>query len=380
MRIGILTFHRASNYGAVLQAYALQSAIRKLQPDCEIIDYRNETMEAANHVFYIMSKKAGPKHILAALLNAPLRFYRKMEFQSFRKRQLMLSEVIHPENKSRCDELFDLLVVGSDQVWNDTITGFDKMFFLDIIKNNKKKYSYAASFGFHDIPALLTKEYKDLLASFSWLSVREESGRQIINKLLKRDVLVHVDPTFLLGSDEWERLCLPVKKKGKYILIYSINKNINLIDFAKSLSKQKNLPIIYLLMDITSMKKYPGMKFAFSPSPQKFISLIKDADTVVTNSFHGTAFSVIFRKNFYVEVDYGDKYNDRIDSLLGNLNLRSRIITQPQFRLEEPVIDWEETCTLLDAYRENSIEYLKSITMGAESDNNRYQSRQEVSL
>lgn len=361
MKIGILTFHRACNYGAVLQAYALQKVIGNLGADCEIIDYRNEVIEQSNHIFFLMSEVIRPRHIVAALLNAPLRLYRRIAYHRFTKKYLKLSKPVYPDDKNKNDGQFDLFITGSDQVWNDKLTGFDRMYFLEGIENGDKKYSYAASFGFSRIPQHLEQDYKALLSSFHQISVREESGRQMVRDLLKTEVSVHVDPTFLIDRASWEKLYKPVKNKGGYLLVYSINRNQYLIDFAKQLSRQKGMPILYILLDITNAKHNRGMKFAVSPDPQRFISLIKDADTVITNSFHGTVFSVIFEKPFYVEVDYGDKYNHRIKSLLDNLNLDSRIINGADIAEDEKAVDWEKTYALLEKYRGTSMEYLKNM-------------------
>ena len=179
MNFGIITFHRAVNYGAVLQTYALQEALRNLNIDSEVIDYRDNIIDNRFKFFYDKSLKK----LVKDFIYFPI-FYRKnKKFEKFIEGNIVTTKKII----RNCDELnqlkeFDQYITGSDQVWNYRLTNWDEAYFLDFVKDNKKKNSYAASFGMNEIPKKEQEKYKSLLSQFNHISVREENGIEIIHK------------------------------------------------------------------------------------------------------------------------------------------------------------------------------------------------------
>ena len=213
-KIGILTYHRAYNYGAVLQAYALQSAIQNINYNVEIIDY------CCDYIEKIGSEKS-IKNIIKFILSGRRINQTKKKFVKFRNDKLNLSNNdFNRDTIKEIADLYDIYIVGSDQVWNYQGSNFDKTYFLDFVKQNTKKKSYAASFGISKIPPKYEKEYIRLLNKFSDISVREKQGINIINNLLGKDCELVLDPTLLLSKKEWKEKTSISNRiiKEKYLL------------------------------------------------------------------------------------------------------------------------------------------------------------------
>lgn len=363
MKIGILTFQRAINYGAVLQAWALQKALEMLGQDVEVINYKNNKMEAYSGVFNMFGKRKSIKNILSALKNTPIRFLRVSRYHRFIRKYLALSELVDKKNIQKLNNKYDAFITGSDQVWNDYLTDFDDAYFLSFVEDSQKKNSYAASFGFSEFPDGTVREYGKRLKSFNKISVREQQGIQLVKEASGRDAVCCVDPTLLLDQKSWEKILVPSKSNKKYILIYSLNPIKNLMKYVEELSSRYNLDILYICMEWNNLfayKNIPHLKHLVTPSPERFVSLIHDAEYVLTNSFHGTVFSLIFHKKFYSETDYGTKKNDRIENLLESLGLQQRIIKAEYPNWEEEV-DWDTVDEKIKKMRRFSQSYLESI-------------------
>ena len=237
-------------------------------------------------------------------------------------RDRILSASFHGKTKK-----WDAEVTGEDG-WENSFAGMSSIFIpaKEILSHsynlnaatekNNNKLSYAASFGMKEIPDSYVNDYKSLLSTFSELSIRENAGQQIVKKLTGKDSELSVDPVFLLTAEEWEKLAKKPKLKN-YILIYKLNTSNLIFDFARKLSKLTGRKIVALNFDVVDQMKTPDIKGVYSASVEEFLGYVKYADYVVTNSFHGTAFSVIFHKDFYVEALQKDfKPNDRVESLL----------------------------------------------------------------
>lgn len=296
MKVGIITFHRALNYGAVLQAYALQQYLNDIGIENEIIDYRCEYIEE----FY-KPVKASPlrelKTYIRELLFFPYNTKKRKKFESFVKEYIKTSETIYTQDKLRdINDKYDFFITGSDQVWNSRWSGFDKAYFLDFTENDKKA-SYAASFGFDKIPENEVDEYRRLLSGFQYISVRENTGLQIINQLLQRNAELSLDPTCLIGKDKWKSIAVKPNESG-YVLLYTLDKSEQLVSFAKEKAKELKAKIVCIS---DALKKAEDFEYKGFLSPSEFIGLFENAGYVVTNSFHGLMFSVIFEKHFCLQ-------------------------------------------------------------------------------
>lgn len=359
MKIGILTFHRAVNYGAVLQAYALQKAIGGLGAKAEIIDYRNRYIESSYDPFSLKGNKI--KAIVKIALLGRIRSKKNRAFEHFSEKYMNLSAAHYEDSEAlkKAEEQYDAFVTGSDQVWNTDCADFDPAYFLTFVKDQKKKNSYAASFGFTAIPEGYVPEYKKRLSGYRNISVREESGKQIVKQATGREVPVVLDPTLLLTEKDWSAVANDVPQKG-YILVYTVLYSDGLLDYARKLSKEKGLPVLYL-----NDKSFENRDITYirGASPEDFLGYFRHADYVVTNSFHGTVFSAIFKRPFVSEIRVEKEgkpcKNERSEQLLYSLGIPRRILSD-QTDIDEP-IDWEPAETALDTMRWQSFEYLNMI-------------------
>lgn len=361
MKIAIITFHRAINYGAVLQAYALQEAVRKKGYEISILDYACPVMEKYTASFNMFEKEHKIKNYIIAGIKVPFRFIRKKRFYSFCKKYLRLSKPVR-DLEDVC-EVYECFITGSDQVWNDYLTGNDMTYFLDFVNADNKKNSYAACFGYETLPENLKERYKECLSKFNNISVRDETSKKIVSELLgeKKEVSVVADPTLLWTENFWGKF-KKENTQGKYIIVYSLNEEIGLMKCAKKISEKYKLKILYICNDILEIKKYSYAKHIFSPKPEDFVSLIANAEYVITNSFHGTVFSLIFHRNFYCETQYRDKKNKRIEDLLKDVGCTNRIMTN-EGRIDEQNdrIQWNVIDERIENMRKKSMEFLEKL-------------------
>ena len=314
-KIGILTFHGADNLGAVLQAYALCEFIDKeINFRTEIIDYECEEVEKTRYV-------QGGNFVK----KIPLALYYRIKphsFDRFRKKNLMLSSNKYKkENIKKCNTMYSTFVAGSDQIWNIGCSGNDTTYFLDFVEQEKRKISYAASMGTTEIEKEKVDELKNYLNSFDAISVREASS---IKKLdLPKDTSILPDPVFLLTLEQWRRVATKRKLKKRYIFVYLIQEDVNVLTSAKKYAKENEC-------DIIINKK--SVEFILNNAPDHFLWWIENAEAVFTNSFHGTAFSIIFEKLLGADIILKNgKHNNRIEELLDSAGLKECIISEENY-------------------------------------------------
>ncbi|RAP74005.1 polysaccharide pyruvyl transferase family protein [Paenibacillus montanisoli] len=359
-KIGILTFHRSINYGAVLQAYALKSVITKLGAHCNIIDYKNQYIDEINRVklFDFNSSKS--------FINGILTYAAKKEkyekFVEFREKYLVDEERdLDISTLNQRQNYYDAYITGSDQVWNYGLSNFDKTYFLDFVSDSKKKYSYAASFGFLEIPKDYINKYRELLGNFNKISVREEQGKKIVNSLLQKKVPVVQDPTLLLNVNEWIEAFRISKNNNpkKYILLYLMIPEPNIVKFTEELAKETGYEIIYITDRIARNIK---ATFARTVSPVEWLELFLNATYIVTNSFHGVAFSINFNKNFFMGLlPSPANVNSRLENIINIFGLKERQIGIGNKIDIGNVIDYDPINRILSDAREQSMAYLKTI-------------------
>ncbi|WP_394121300.1 polysaccharide pyruvyl transferase family protein [Planococcus donghaensis] len=357
MKIGIQTFHKTTNYGAILQTYALQKYINDRGIDCEIIDYsspaitrREEPMKLKNIVSF--------KDLLKYITGSRAQKLKHKKFDLFIQNFIKISD-IHYVKKSlnKASSVYDIIIVGSDQVWNLDLTEKDYSYFLDYASNKTLKCSYAPSFGYEQIPEIYKEESKFFLEQFNYLSVREQQGEAIINELTNRISTVVLDPTFLLPKEQWETISSGDKVKKNYILVYFIHNGDSTFDFIKKLANDYDCEIIYINKTFRLKK---GMKNIRSASPNEFLTLLINAEFVVTGSFHGVALSIIMNKQFFYErASNKNNYNSRIDSIITLLNLEEQNILLNENDYSS--IDYNLVEGKLRIFKKTSIEYIDKI-------------------
>ena len=346
-KIGILTFHNAINYGAVLQVYSLQKTIKDMGCYSSVIDYRCPKIKEADK--YI--KTDSLKSIIKSIYDIYTLYKKRKKFNNFLQENIERSREYKRGELCKLETNFDSFIVGSDQVWNPYITDYDDVYLLSFVNDDNKRNSYAASFGLSQLPSNWCDECMKELSRFHVLSTRESTGKEIITSKLKKEVSVDLDPVFLRTANEWRSLVK--NKKGKYIFVYMPWEET--LTFAKKLSVETGLPIIQCgWKSVLNPGKNVG-QIESSLGPDEFLSLLHNSEYVVTGSFHATAFSIIFHKNFFVEIP--SKVGSRIQNLLEMFYLQDRRIGSECNK----DINWDMVDGLLDKYRLISKERLKNI-------------------
>lgn len=358
-KIATIAFHRAINYGALLQVYALQKKIEDLGGECIILDYRNALLESKHKKMKITyCKSVVDLRRLTFLAKDNNKKYDK--FKVFSNEYLKLSNLYETIDELKKDEKnYDKFITGSDQVWNSNITGGDPAYFLNFTDDISKRNSYAASFGFEEIPEEHRELYYDMLKDYNYMSVREEQGANIIKSLFNKDIPTVIDPTLLVSKEEWYQMSIDYKKHKRYILIYGFGGSKNLMGFAQNLSKKTGCKIVHIS---NPYFKKIGWKYERSPGPKEFLGLVKNAEYVLTNSFHGTAFSINFNKNFFVEfLPESQNVNSRLINILKLFDLEDRQIMSEDTSISDNVIDFERVNKMLDFERNKSQQFLKDL-------------------
>lgn len=323
MKIGILTFHRANNLGAVLQASALLKYMQDNFGDCELIDfYPNNSIPVNNGIVHKIL------HVIKQILTFPksVKIERRAKsFEAYRKEYYKVSVQAYygDEDIKNRQPFYDVLISGSDQILNTTLTGNSMAFYLNF-DNKAKKISYASSFGRDDITQDELNLVKSELPSFYGLSVREQSAGDIIKEATGIDAALVVDPVFLLSADEWSFRCSDnTKLPEKYIFVYSMEVSENLEIALNQIKKEYNFPVIVVKGGGKS-GKIEG-KEDISCGPAEFLRYIRDAEIVITNSFHGTAFSIIFQKKF-VCIAHSSR-NARLENIMSMVECNDHLIS-----------------------------------------------------
>jgi len=360
LRVGIITFHRAINYGALLQTYALQEAFKKMGCECNIIDYRSAAIESGHKELKLADCRNWQD--LGRFI-----FYSKYhndKFKKFRNFSAAHLNLSHPyysivELRKETSE-YDRFICGSDQVWNCKITNFDKSYFLDFCEDILKKNSYAASFGFNSIPAEYIEYYKALLKNFNYIAVREWQGNAIINALIERNAEVVLDPTMLITKSEWESIARDYKKVKNYILVYGFGRlTATMKIFLEELVAQTGCKIVHISYSLLKPIKATYEK---TVGPTEFLGLFKNARYVVTNSFHGTCFSIIFNKDFFLEMlPVAQGVNSRLENILDVFDLRTRQIERGTNDHIKEAIDYDHVNAILHKERQKSLAYLQKV-------------------
>lgn len=355
--VGIITFHRASNYGAVLQAYALQNVLSGMGCEAEIIDYRGEAVEEEHHPSKVLCRYKLP----VAALKYLQRSAKFRGFERFRRNRLPLSEAVTNRDVCKLDGSYDLILAGSDQVWNDIFAGFDPVYRLDFVEKSRR-CSYACSFGFDEFPDGSKPAYKRSLERFEVVSVREASAKDLVEGDLGLTARVDLDPTLLLSADEWKSISSLPAADADYILVYNIQEPIALLDAARKKSAETGLGIVFLNNGFRQDRDLRHVRYG---SPEEFLGWFAGARYVYTNSFHGTVFSIIFEKEFTVECRTGYRYNNRSKALLDLVGLEGREMTETD--TGDGPIDWYDVRMRLAAAREDSLGYLRDLCAGKEA-------------
>lgn len=360
MKIKVITRHAPSNYGSLLQAMATIQVIESLGHQCEIIDYRKKNEIGIKGILTtLQNKPSWEKNPIKKYLYIALRYPEEkiaaILFEKMRSKYLKMT--------SRCYRINDLktltadiFMTGSDQVWAPLLDGnYDKAYFLNFASPNSRKVAYAASFGKTQFSEKVIKDYKHLLSQYNAITVRESHAVKLLqdwNIECEGQVL---DPTLLLDAQQWSKY-ITKEIKSKYVLIYEIHNNPLLDDYAKRFSKHMGLQLIRVSPSLHQITR--GGKMIFCPSLGTFLSYIKNAQYIITDSFHGTAFAINFNKEF-IEILPNNKTGSRNQSLLQLTGLEDRIIVDyNDYSLADKRINYAKVNEIMKKERQCSMHIL----------------------
>ncbi len=334
LRSGIITFQNANNYGAVLQAYALQTTLEKLGHEVSVIDYDSPQME--------------------------LRQYQSGIFRSFISKYLKLTDEYHKSSDIDIKG-YDLVITGSDQVWNPVITGCDPTYFLDFANMNTKKASYAASIG---IEGSRLGDFRDFfhinLNRMDAVSLREASQMDFVRDVSGKEISINVDPTLLLDAAEYESSFGVERQVREYIFMYSNNADAKMLDTVNLLSVYTGMPVIA----VSRMKENLFMNGSMVYSqvrPEDWLNAIASSKIVITDSFHGLMFSLIFERPFYIYTKIRSNIS-RITGVLERCDLSDRKLKDLTSIGDISYdIDFSEARKMIKEERSRSVTYLASL-------------------
>lgn len=381
-KVGIVSCYFKHNYGSMLQAYATQKILDDMGIENETINI-DENIDFANgkkkyymeQIFnfqFIKSKFGMIKLKLDKKINKELGkniAIRDKKYEEFKEKYFKLTEPFktYSELTENTKKNYSAVLVGSDQLWLPVNVVAD-YYTLNFVPDEIKKISYSTSFGVSSIPEKYKEEYRKFLNRIDYLSTREVAGQSLIKELTGKEAKLVCDPTLLFNKDEW--MVIQQKEriiKDKYILCYFLGKNIEHRKFAERLKAKTGYKIISL-NHADEYVKYSD-KFAdetpYDVGPAEFLNMVRNAEYVCTDSFHGTIFSLINNVKFFTFRRYNNKSkvstNSRIDSLLGIVNLKDRLIIGNE-NIDEQIskkIDFNDVNIKLEEFRNNSKEFLE---------------------
>ena len=371
-KIRILSFQNAHNFGAVLQAYGLQQTILSLgYTDVKFINYNPKYLSDRYKPFswkQLKPARISLKSIVGRIARVPFYFIstlkRNAAFDSSIKRLLIQTDAV---KKNECDlssEEYDVLVCGSDQIWNTALTGSFDPVFLGRGPYKKKGYcvSYAPSTELSSLTDENAKELASLVDDFKYISVRETPIQEKLQKYTNREISVCVDPTILCGTAAYNKIVDSKQVKKEYILVYAYDpfgKSVQ--DVIKTIPNWETYEVYSVLLGARGVKMFFNKKFLCELSIEKFLSYIKNASFVVTNSFHGLAFSLLFERNFNVVYEPGKQI--RCVSLLEQIGLLNRFVKDSQTVLWNQ-IDYSNVNSQLEKIRNESKQFLTNALKG----------------
>lgn len=362
MKVGLVPLlYNEYNYGGVLQFYALQRILKSNNIECDIIFFNND--EKVSYYELPAGKKI--------LLNVKIAIYGCFDGKSniidenIRKRKLKIDEfkrqyyspVINETNISYSE--YDAIVCGSDQIWNPNWAR--RRCFLEFVPDEINKVIYAASLGCESMSKEQKAQFEPRIERLQYVSVREQSGKAILDSFIKdKDIKVVLDPTLLLLPEDWNNIVVEPKEKG-YVFTYFLGKYDDKIEYIGEFSKRKGLKIINV--PFASGEKNDDVCFGDlqikDADPGEFIGLIKNAEYIFTDSFHACVFSVLFKKEFYAfQRDNSKKMQGRINTLLHNFDLPDRFIEAGTDLDMISPIDYQNNDMIQESLRRDSLAFL----------------------
>lgn len=332
LRIGIITLSASDNCGSLLQTYALQQVIKNnFTCNVEVINFNSPQSEQIYNIFPSKFYKH-PKKTLFTLKNLQSIKRQKKGYDEFRKQYLDLTENVYRDVESlkEIEGKYDILITGSDQVWNVNMTDYSDAFFIPW-DNEAVKIAYATSLGStQEIEIEKAEQLKRMLSSFSAISVREETGKETIQKLTEKEVKLTADPTLLISGEEWEKLAGEREIQEPYIFYYSWSyPDEEMNRLVEKFAKKMDLRVF--VINSSKWYKYRPGEFGFElykeSGPLTFLNLMKHAEYVFVQSFHGAVFANLLKKRFFfLNENVNGQVDFRTKNIIGILHEEKQIV------------------------------------------------------
>lgn len=362
IKIGTITFHCSYNYGSALQTYALKTFLEKnMTYSVSVINFVYEIDFCQYRLFRIRKYLKHPWYFLLDIYFFKENKRRKQSFEMFAERYFNLTDkrYYNSNDMKELNQKFDVFICGSDQIWNlDCTQGVEPAYFLKFADKNKLKIAYAPSLAHVKFAKNYDEDLKEAIKDIDYISVREKSTLPLIQSLTEKKIEVVLDPTLLLDAEDYNSIVGKQSINEKYIFVYMLEYNASLVNYCNDFAKKHNIKVVYI-----ANKKFSGLKGenAFGVGPDMFLEYIKNAEYVVTNSFHATVFSIIFNKKFITFTT--KKSSSRMVDLLNNLGIPERIY-KTGFDISKE-IDYKKVKINLNKMRKGSLEYLnKALNRG----------------
>ncbi len=340
MKIGIITFHWATNYGAILQSFALQRTLLGMGHDVEIINYKPKQYEPSLYKFLRYKHSLNLKVYLAEQKKEKQMVEFRKKYLSYTQRYFTLKEI-----QNHCKN-YDLLISGSDQVMNPYFLaagekGGSTAYFLDFGEAQTKRITYAVSFGVTKYPGHLLSRVSSLISRFGALSVREQTGVDILASMGRNDAVVVPDPTLLYQAKDYDNTIKVVKQPTDDIVVYMLHNRLSYI--TKKLPKQ-------------------NVRIISSESVEEWLATIKNCRHLITNSFHGMVFAILYHVPFTIVLQSkkNEGMNDRFFTLLGRLGLQDRIMSEVEYTIDVFNHKWEDIDNKMVEIRAEGITFLSN--------------------
>lgn len=374
LKVGIVTIQRSSNYGACLQCYALYKYIESLGFICEIIDlYR----PGVKHQEYCSSKRFKPsrysikkviverfKRLFGKTIEQkyPRSAIRMCKMHDFNNRMNYSRPYVGPDDLYANPPKYDIYISGSDQLWNPTMNYCVEPYFLTFAPEGSKKISYATSIGVAELQEKEKQNYRKWLSDYTSISVREKTAQLLLTSFVNIHIEQVLDPSFLLLKDDWLSISIPPQISKPYILLFTLEYSDALLRYAEKLKEESDLELVYLCwrQPTDSFGNYIVEREA---GIEEFLGYIRGASLVITNSFHGTAFSLILETNNFIVYVGKSKRSSRIVDMLAKFSLSDHIIEkldQPYKVLSAETIDYHAIQEVMQDEIRRSRDFVKA--------------------
>lgn len=334
MKAGIITMHKVPNYGSHLQAYALQEAVNDMGYDAELIDYKYPNEYHIARDKDLTKKKLSLGGFIKSVLKSPIIIFNKIIFARQRKlfhdfedKFFKLSCSYNSQEEIKKEKtVYDIYITGSDQVWNPRFACGDDVYMCNFGDFEKPRVAYGASVAATNIPESMKSIYKENLAKYKSIGIRDASSKESLEKITGRNIDVVCDPVFLRSKSQWNELSklsklkLPKKYILIYILTYSFEPYPQIIKIIEDVKNNLNLPVVFVNTSLRHYFQIKPDKNIFTASVPDFLKLFANASYVITTSFHGTAFSLIFQRQF-LSIINDSKKDSRISDLQNSVGM-----------------------------------------------------------